>query len=115
MQRKRTEFNFTNLYCFYVVAREGSQKLAVPYLGKTQPAITQNVRALEKWLGYKVFERSEGDSRENSLTEVGEQVYEICITIFEAAHVLFEYVSKDYHGNEVEVAEEVEDAKEIAG
>jgi DNA-binding transcriptional LysR family regulator len=53
---------------FLTVAREGSFSRAAKRLFRTQPAVSQNIRKLEKELGEPLFDRS---SRDGLLTDAG--------------------------------------------
>lgn len=49
--------NFAHLFTFYTVATEGSIKRATAKLHLSQPTISNQIRALEESLGYKLFDR----------------------------------------------------------
>lgn len=49
--------NYKHLYYFYVVAKEGSVKLAAEKLFVSQPTISDQIKLLEDYFGTKLFER----------------------------------------------------------
>lgn len=59
------------LAAFDAAARLGSFTAAAAELGSTQPAVTRQIRALERSLGLELFERTANRSR---LTDAGRQV-----------------------------------------
>jgi regulatory helix-turn-helix LysR family protein len=50
--------NYHHLLYFYTVAREGGIARASAVLHLTQPTVSSRIKALEKSLGEKLFERS---------------------------------------------------------
>ena len=60
--------NYNHLHYFWVVAREGGIAKAGEVLGLTQPTISAQLRALERALGEKLFQKS---GRGLALTEMG--------------------------------------------
>ncbi len=58
---------------FSEVARRGSVKAAAASLGVTPGAVSQQIRALEAWVGLELFERR---NRRISLTPAGVQLAE---------------------------------------
>lgn len=77
------------LRVFMYVVRTGSFTSAAKSLGVTQPAVSQNINALEKSLGVKLFYRSRG---EVSLTSAGytfKDYAENIISWYEAADRMF--------------------------
>ncbi|MDA8793679.1 LysR family transcriptional regulator [Bacteriovoracaceae bacterium] len=61
--------NFSHLFYFYVVAKEGSIKSAAEKLFVSQPTISDQIKLLEQYLQCKLFERQH---RQLSLTKEGE-------------------------------------------
>jgi DNA-binding transcriptional LysR family regulator len=61
------------LEVFLTVAREGSFSRAAEKLYRTQPAVSQAVRKLEREVGESLFDRS---SRDGTLTEAGQMLQE---------------------------------------
>ncbi|HKG21595.1 MAG TPA: LysR family transcriptional regulator [Blastocatellia bacterium] len=61
------------LEIFLTVAREGSFSRAAEKLYRTQPAISQSIRKLERELGESLFDRS---SRDGTLTDAGQMLRE---------------------------------------
>lgn len=73
------QLNYHHLLCFWVVAREGGVSRAGARLRLAQPTISGQVRALEKTLGQKLFQRV---GRRLQLTETGRFVYRYADQIF---------------------------------
>lgn len=71
--------NYHHLLYFWTVVREGGVLAASKKLRLSQPTVTGQVRALERALGEKLFERS---GRKLVLTEVGTFVYRYADEIF---------------------------------
>ena len=71
--------NYHHLLYFWAVAKEGSVKRAGEQLNLTQPAISTQLRVLERSLGEKLFVRS---GRRLVLTDVGRSVYSYADEIF---------------------------------
>lgn len=71
--------NYHHLHLFWNVAREGSVTRACEVLHLTQPAVSAQVRALERSLGERLFERR---GRGLALTETGRLVYRYADEIF---------------------------------
>jgi len=70
--------DFLKLDAFLTVARERSFSKASAKLGISQPAVTQKIKSIEKYLGCKTIER-----RKNGLllTAEGEEFYKIAVRI----------------------------------
>ncbi|MFP4192596.1 MAG: LysR family transcriptional regulator [Candidatus Hydrogenedentota bacterium] len=62
---------FEALRCFCAVAEEGSFRAAARRLARSQPAVSQQIRALEDELGQRLLDR-----RRHVLTPAGELLYE---------------------------------------
>ncbi len=65
--------NLNQLCVFYLAARHKSMVLTAKALYVSPPAVTMQIKKLEKWLGFPVFERGSGELR---LTERGRSLYE---------------------------------------
>ena len=79
--------NYHHLLYFWTVAREGSITRAGAVLHLTQPAISAQLRTLERALGEKLFERR---GRQLELTETGQLVYRYAEEIFSIGRELQE-------------------------
>jgi LysR family transcriptional activator of nhaA len=79
--------NYHHLLYFWTVARTGSIAKATAELHLTQPAISAQLRALERSLGEKLFTRS---GRNLMLTEVGRIVFRYADEIFTTGRELQE-------------------------
>jgi LysR family transcriptional activator of nhaA len=71
--------NYHHLLYFWTAAREGSVTKACAVLNLTQPAISAQIRTLERSLGEKLFEKR---GRHLALTETGRMVYRYADEIF---------------------------------
>lgn len=74
--------NLNQLRVFYVAARESSYRRAAEVLYITQPAVTQNIRSLERFVGLPLFQKS---GRRMELTHAGRILFRYARRIFEAA------------------------------
>jgi LysR family transcriptional activator of nhaA len=81
--------NYHHLFYFWTVAKEGSIARATPKLGLAQPTISAQVKALERALGEKLFERA---GRGLVLTEMGRTVLRYADEIFSLGHELVDAV-----------------------
>jgi LysR family transcriptional activator of nhaA len=79
MMREMARLNYHHLLYFWTVAREGSIARACKQLHLTQPTISGQLRALEKSLGAKFFDRA---GRNLVLTDTGRVVYQYAEEIF---------------------------------
>ena len=66
--------DFVKMETFLTVARERSFSKASSKLGISQPAVTQQIKFIEKYLGCKVIERKKNGIK---LTNEGEELYKI--------------------------------------
>jgi DNA-binding transcriptional LysR family regulator len=73
--------NFHQLKIFYTVAQQRSFTTAALELRLTQPAVSQQIKALEKELGIALFERGASKLR---LTQAGEAFFRTTVTILNA-------------------------------
>ena len=71
--------NYHHLLYFYIIGREGSIAKACKQLHLTQPTLSAQLRALEEYLGERLFLRS---GRSLVLTEMGRLVYRYAEEIF---------------------------------
>ncbi len=74
-----TPLNFHQLYIFYMVARVGSFSKAAHQLGISQPAVSIQVREMERSMGAPLFLRRRGD---HQLTETGSIVFDYARRLF---------------------------------
>jgi LysR family transcriptional activator of nhaA len=79
--------NYNHLYYFHVVATEGSVARAAEALGVTQPTISEQLRALERAIGVRLFDRTPGGLR---LTDGGRITYEHTAVMFRQSERLIE-------------------------
>ena len=70
--------DFTKLNTFLVVVKEKSFSKASAKLGISQPAVTQQMRFLEDYLGSSIVDRKKNGIR---LTKEGEKLYQIALKI----------------------------------
>lgn len=81
--------NYKRLEHFWAVGKEGSVTRAALLLGVSQPAVSAQIRALEKELGEKLLRKS---GRTLALTDVGRLVYRYANEIFGLGRELAETV-----------------------
>lgn len=79
--------NFNHLYYFHVAAVEGSVASAAQRLGVRQPTVSEQLRSLERFLGFDLFERLQSGLR---LTERGRVVFEHAQRMFSIGERLLE-------------------------
>src|SRR3569833_3535216 len=82
--RKRA-LNFNHLHYFHVAATEGSLAKAAEKLDVTQSTMSEQLRALERAVRKKLFERSTTGMR---LTPAGKVAYEYSSAIFRSGERL---------------------------
>lgn len=75
--------DFVKLETFLTVARERSFSKASAKLGISQPAVTQQIKFIEKYLAVKVIERKKNGIK---LTNEGEELYKIAARIEKEIH-----------------------------
>lgn len=75
--------DFVKLETFLTVARERSFSKASAKLGISQPAVTQQIKFIEKYLGAKTIERKKNGIR---LTNEGEELYKIATRLEKEIH-----------------------------
>ncbi|RED44840.1 LysR substrate-binding domain-containing protein [Aestuariispira insulae] len=79
------KFNYSQIRAFNAVARLSNISAAANRLGVTQPAITAQIRTLEKSYGVMLFERSNTGVR---LTKLGRQLYRETASLDEQEEVI---------------------------
>ena len=99
--------NYHHLLYFWTVAREGSVTRACELLHLTQPAVSAQIRTLEKSLGQRLFERR---GRTLVLTETGRVVYRYAEEIFTLGRELQETLAGQPAGRPARVVVGVVDA-----
>ena len=75
--------DFVKLETFLTVARERSFSKASAKMGISQPAVTQQIKFIEKYLAVKIIERKKNG---NKLTPEGEELYKIAIKLEKEIH-----------------------------
>ncbi len=75
--------DFVKLETFLTVARERSFSKASAKLGISQPAVTQQIKFIEKYLGAKIIERKKNGIK---LTAEGEELYKVATNLERAIH-----------------------------
>ena len=83
--------DITKLKTFVAVADLGSFSKASEILYITQPAVTQQIKALEKIVGAKLFQRQSGKI---VLTEEGRRIYEVAKALLNDYENLMEEMAK---------------------
>jgi DNA-binding transcriptional LysR family regulator len=68
------------LRCFWALGKRGSLTSAGIELGISEPAVSKRVRALESYLGTKLYESRGGKVR---LTPAGQQVWDMSVALFD--------------------------------
>jgi LysR family transcriptional regulator, transcriptional activator of the cysJI operon len=76
--------DFVKLETFLTVARERSFSKASAKLGISQPAVTQQIKFIEKYLSAKIIERKKNGIK---LTAEGEELYKLVSRLEKAIHV----------------------------
>jgi len=76
--------DFVKLETFLTVARERSFSRASAKLGISQPAVTQQIKFIEKYLGAKIIERKKNGIK---LTAEGDELYKIATRLEKEIHV----------------------------
>jgi len=99
--------NYHHLLYFWTVARTGSVRRACEELHLTQPAVSAQIRTLERSLGEQLFVRS---GRHLALTDVGQVVYRYADEIFRLGRELQETLAGRPTGQPVRFTVGVSDA-----
>ncbi|MBL8877761.1 MAG: transcriptional activator NhaR [Phycisphaerales bacterium] len=81
--------NFNHLFYFWTVASEGSVTGAAERLMVAQPTVSEQIRALERSVGQKLFRRA---GRGIALTDTGEIVYRYADEMFAIGRELAEFI-----------------------
>ena len=85
------QLNYHHLQYFWRVVREGGVSAASRRLSVSQPTISSQVRALERQVGGRLFERV---GRKLALTETGRRVYRYANEIFALGHELMDALNE---------------------
>ena len=99
--------NYHHLLYFWTVAREGGVARAARVLHLTQPAVSAQVRTLERALGERLFQKR---GRGLALTETGRLVFEYADEIFSLGRELQETLAGRSGGRTVRFTVGVSDA-----
>jgi len=75
--------DFVKIETFLTVVRERSFSRASARLGISQPAVTQQIKFIEKYLDSKIIERKKNGIR---LTASGEELYKVAIKLEKSIH-----------------------------
>ncbi len=75
--------DFVKLETFLTVARERSFSKASAKLGISQPAVTQQIKFVENYLGTKIIERKKNGIK---LTAEGDELYKVASTLEKSVH-----------------------------
>lgn len=92
--------NVNQLRVFYLAARHKSMTKAANILYVSTPAVTMQIKKLEGWLGFSVFERSQNEIR---LTERGQRLYTAVEPIFNNLDDIERYIEEMMQTVEVEI------------
>jgi LysR family transcriptional activator of nhaA len=84
--------NYNHLYYFHVAASESSLSAAAAKLGVKQSTVSEQLRALERALRHRLFERTASGMR---LTAAGEIAYEHTTLMFRAGDRLIQALGRD--------------------
>jgi len=88
--------DFSKLETFIIVVRERGFSKASAKLGVSQPAVTQQIKYLEKYLDTKLIERKKSGIK---LTSAGEELYKIAIelesSVLNAENQILKIINKD--------------------
>lgn len=83
--------NYNRLWYFWMVAREGSISAAARRIDVTQPAVSSQIKSLQRSLGIKLFEKS---GRGLVLTPAGATMYAYADEIFALAREMLETLDR---------------------
>jgi len=83
--------DFVKLETFLTVSRERSFSKASAKLGISQPAVTQQIKFIEKYLATKIIERKKNGIK---LTAEGEELYKLASTLEKQIHIAEQDVLK---------------------
>ncbi|MGF1635053.1 MAG: LysR family transcriptional regulator [Phycisphaerae bacterium] len=83
--------NYHHLLYFWTVVRAGGVTRAAEQLSISQPTVSTQLKQLEKYVGEKLFERSQ---RKLELTEMGRTIYGYADEIFRLGHELDDVIRR---------------------
>lgn len=92
--------NLNQLHVFYLAARHGSMSVAAELLYVSPPAVTMQIKKLETWLGFPVFERGQSALK---LTERGKGLYDTIRPMFKNIGDIEQYVQGLMSNEEAEL------------
>ncbi len=88
--------DFSKLETFLIVVRERGFSRASAKLGVSQPAVTQQIKYLEKYLDTKLIERKKSGIK---LTSAGEELYKVAVelenAVYNAENKILKIINKD--------------------
>ena len=90
--------NYRHLHYFWATAREGSVTAAAELLHVSQPAVSAQIKKLERSLGHELFDRS---GRTMELTSEGRIVMDYADEIFRLGRELQETVHGRLEGRQL--------------
>ncbi|OAT48274.1 LysR family transcriptional regulator [Proteus hauseri ATCC 700826] len=79
---------------FVTIVKQGSMIKAADYLGMSRAMVTRYLNEMEEWAGVRLLHRT---TRKQSLTSVGEQVYQQSLQLLEMAEQIPANVVKESH------------------
>ena len=89
-----SQLNYQHLYYFYVTAKEGSIVKASAVLYLTPQTISEQIRILEDYFGFELFDRI---SKRLKLNSQGQLAYSFARDIFSLGGELLQSVRKQHH------------------
>ena len=92
--------NLNQLSVFYLASRHRSMAAAARALFVSPSAVTMQIKKMEGWLGFPVFERGQGELK---LTERGQGLYEALQPMFGNLDELEHYIKDLMHAEEAEL------------
>ncbi|MEQ4922939.1 LysR family transcriptional regulator [Proteus hauseri] len=79
---------------FITIVKQGSMIKAADYLGMSRAMVTRYLNEMEQWAGVRLLHRT---TRKQSLTSVGEQVYQQSLQLLEMAERIPANVAQESH------------------
>ncbi|HEJ9629476.1 TPA: LysR family transcriptional regulator [Proteus mirabilis] len=79
---------------FVTIVKQGSMIKAADYLGMSRAMVTRYLNEMEEWAGVRLLHRT---TRKQSLTSVGEMVYEQSVQLLEMAERIPANIPKERH------------------
>ncbi|UWT99462.1 LysR family transcriptional regulator [Proteus vulgaris] len=79
---------------FVTIVKQGSMIKAADYLGMSRAMVTRYLNEMEEWAGVRLLHRT---TRKQSLTSVGEMVYEQSLQLLEMAERIPANIPKERH------------------